>query len=90
MQSCTVRCVGPTLTKTMMRRMRSWISLFEIMCSDCTEDNTAALIQDGGLMAIISLLQGKVPELHGLSLVALMNLSQVGELSSRTIRACHS
>jgi len=28
-------------------------------------------------MAIISLLQGKVPELHGLSLVALMNLSQV-------------
>ena len=43
------------------------------------EENTSLLIKDGALAAIISLLQGKAAELHGLALSALMNLSQVGE-----------
>ena len=51
-----------------------------IVCLDAAEDNAASLVQDGAIPAIIGLLKGQDPGLHGLALSALMNLSQVGEL----------
>ena len=58
-----------------------------IACLDAAEENTASLVQDGAIPAIIGLLKGKDPGLHGLALSALMNLSQVGEFCLKEVHS---